>query len=44
MRAHAASARARGARETNPPAFTTIIIRAGVLLRFCVIIIYCALN
>jgi hypothetical protein len=29
MRARAASARARGARETNPPAFTTIIIRVG---------------
>jgi hypothetical protein len=27
MRARAASARARGARETNPPAFTTIIDR-----------------
>jgi hypothetical protein len=37
MRARAASARA-----TNSPAFTTII--RGVLLRFCVIIIYCALK
>jgi hypothetical protein len=29
------SARARGARETNPPAFTTIIFVRVLLLRFC---------
>jgi uncharacterized membrane protein YoaK (UPF0700 family) len=37
MRARAASARARGARETNPPAFTTIY-------KICLVIILPKIN